>query len=118
MTSVDAEASLIELAVEGWRFARVFARALGKLDAGEANRYANQLRYFCRKIEASLVPYGLVLVNIEGHKFDTGMAVSAVNLGDFESADDLVVEQMIEPIIMGQNGLRKPGVVLLRKEHA
>lgn len=28
--------TLIDVSVEGWRFARVFSRLLGKLDAGEA----------------------------------------------------------------------------------
>ncbi len=33
------ENSLIEIAVETWRFSRIFARAVNKLDAGEASRY-------------------------------------------------------------------------------
>jgi hypothetical protein len=109
------ERSLIEIAVESWRFSRLFARMAGRLDAGEAARYMNQLRYFQRKVEESLDASGLKLVNVEGLPFDPGMAASAINIGDFGPDDDLVVEQMVEPIIMGGEGLRRQGTVILTK---
>jgi hypothetical protein len=112
-----AEESLIELAVEAWRFSRVFARAINKLDAGDVGRFAGQHRYFLRKIEDSLACSGLALVSVEGEKFDAGMAVSALNLGDFGPDDALLVDQMMEPIVMGRDGLRRPGTVMLRKLH-
>jgi hypothetical protein len=111
----QVENSLIEIAVESWRFARLFSRLITKLDAGESNRYVNQLRYFQRKVEESLDAAGLRLVNVEGEAFDPGMAASALNIGDFGPHDTLQVDQMVEPIIMGPNGLRKQGTVLLRR---
>ena len=110
--------SLIELAVDSWRLSRLLSRVVGKLDAGEGTRYLNQLRYFQKKLEESLEVGGLKLVNVEGHPFEPGMAVSAVNLGDFGPDDVLIVEQMIEPIIMSADGLRKQGTVTLRKVQA
>lgn len=109
------ERSLIELAVESWRFSRLFARLVGRLDAGESSRYVNQLRYFQKKLEECLEASELRLVNIEGQPFDPGMAASALNIGDFGPDDLLVVEQMVEPIIVGPEGLRKPGTVMLGK---
>lgn len=58
--------ALIDASVEGWRFARVFGRLLSKLDAGEAPRYANQARYFLKKIDEGLEGFGLRIVNLEG----------------------------------------------------
>lgn len=116
--SVDGEQlerSLIDIAVESWRFSRLFARVVNKMDAGEGSRYVNQLRYFQKKVEESLDASGLKLVNVEGHQFDPGMAASAINIGDFGPDDVLVVEQMVEPVIMGPEGLRKQGTVMLRK---
>ena len=55
------------------------------------------------------------LVNVEGHEFDPGMAASPLNIGDFDPDDALMVEQMVEPIIMGEGGLKRPGTVMLRK---
>ena len=46
------------------------------------------------------------------------MAASAINIGDFSPDDVLLVDQMLEPIIMGPNGLRKQGTVMLRKVDA
>lgn len=109
------ERSLIDIAVEGWRFSRLFARVVSKMDAGEGSRYVNQIRYFQKKVEEQLDASGLKLVNVEGHQFDPGMAASALNIGDFGPEDILVVEQMIEPIIMGPEGLRKQGTVMLKK---
>lgn len=109
------ESSLIEIAVESWRFSRLFGKVVGKLDAGESGRYANQLRYFQKKLEESLESNGLKLVNMEGQPFDPGMPVAALNLADFGPDDMLLVDQMVEPIIMGPNGLRKQGTVMLRK---
>ncbi len=112
------EQSLIEMAVESWRFARLFSRVVNKLDAGESSRYVNQLRYFQKKLEESLDANGLKLVNVEGQPYDPGMAASALNVGDFGPDDELLVDQMVEPIIMGPEGLRKQGTVMLRKVHA
>lgn len=109
------ERSLIGMAIESWRFARLFARMVSKLDAGESSRYVNQLRYFQKKLEDSLEASGLKIVNIEGQPFDPGMAASAINIGDFGPEDALLVDQMVEPIIMGPEGLRKQGTVMLRK---
>ncbi|WP_374545054.1 hypothetical protein [Rhodoblastus sp.] len=108
-------AALIELAVEGWRFQKLFGRALSKLDAGEAARFTNQHRFFVRKIEHCLDTVGLRLVSIEGQAFDAGAAATALNLGDFGPDDRVVVDQMIEPIVMNENGLLRAGTVMLRK---
>ena len=109
------EGSLIDIVIEGWRFARVFTRLINKVDAGESARYINQVRYFQKKLEENLEAGGLKLVNIEGQIFDSGMSASALNIGDFGPDDVLVVDHMIEPIIMGTNGLRKQGTVMLKK---
>jgi hypothetical protein len=112
------ERSLIDIAVESWRFSRLFSRVVNKLDAGESGRYVNQLRYFQKKLEDSLEASGLKLVNVEGQPFDPGMAASALNIEDFGPDEELLVDQMVEPIIMGPEGLRKSGTVMLRKVHA
>jgi len=109
------ERSLIEMAVESWKFSRLFARVVNKLDAGEASRYASQLRYFQKRVEQNLDAAGLKLVDVEGHAFDPGIAASPLNIADFGPEDALLIDQMIEPIIMGPDGLKKQGTVILRK---
>lgn len=110
-----ALSALVGLSVESWRFSRLFARLLTKLDAGESGRYVNQYRFYLRKLEDGLASAGLSLVNVEGQPYDPGIAATALNVGDFGPDDELVVDQMVEPIIMGPEGLVKTGTVMLRK---
>lgn len=107
--------SLIDISVESWRFSRLFARLLSKLDAGEGARYTSQYRYYLKRLEETLEGAGLTLVNVEGQPYDPGVAATALNIGDFDPDDVLVVEQMIEPIIMGSEGLVRRGTVMLRR---
>ncbi len=107
--------ALIDVSIEGWRFARVFGRLISKLDAGEALRYANQARYFLKKIDDGLEEFGLRIVSLEGQPYDTGMAVSALNITDFGPDDVLFVEQMVEPVVMGPDGLVRGGTAMLAK---
>lgn len=109
------EAALIDIAIEGWRLGRLFARVLSRLDAGDATRYENQLRFYLKRVEDALGSAQLRLVNLEGQVYDAGMATTAVNAADFAGTDVLTVDQMIEPIVMGPEGVRKAGVVLLRR---
>jgi hypothetical protein len=107
--------SLVTIAIEAWRFGKVFERVLMKLDAGEQSRYTGQVRWFIKKIEESLADVELRIVNVEGHPFDPGIAAKALNIEDFDASDSLVVDQMLEPIIMESHGLLKTGTITLRK---
>ena len=110
-----AQKTLIDMTVESWRFAKLFIRVLDKLDAGEAPRYANQVRYFMKKIDDGLDLLGFRIVNLEGLPYDTGMAATPLNIADFGPDDKLIVSQMVEPVLMGSDGLVKSGTVMLSK---
>jgi len=107
--------AIISMAIESWRFARVFDRMLIKLDAGEQNRYRGQFRWFLKKVEEALEQVDITIVNVEGHPFDPGVAATPLNIDEFDSEDRLVVDQMLEPILMGPEGLIKTGTITLRK---
>ena len=114
-TFATMESALMDVAVEGWRFSRLFERLLSKLDAGESIRYSNQLRYFLKRTEEALATAKLQIVDVEGHPYDAGMAATALNIADFPGTDPLTVDHMVEPIIMGPDGVRRLGTVMLRK---
>jgi hypothetical protein len=107
--------ALLDMAIEGWRFARLFSRVLTKLDAGEGARYTNQVRYFIKRVEESLEAAGMRLVNLEGQPYDTGLPATALNIEDFASDDRLYVDQMLGPVIMGPHGIVKTGTIVLKK---
>jgi hypothetical protein len=111
----DIQQLLLAVSIDSWRLARLFGKAVAKLDAGEAQRYVNQIRYHFKTIEETLEAVGFKLVTIEGQSYDPGIAATAVNVGDFAPDDLLVVDQMVEPIVMGIDGLVKSGVVTLKR---
>jgi hypothetical protein len=110
---IDLSKPFLELAIDSWRFAKLFARVTVKMDLNEANRYSNQLRYFQKRLDDSLLAIDLKIVNLEGQVYDPGMAASPLNIADFGPNDKLVVDQMIEPLIMGPKGIVKPATVML-----
>ena len=106
---------LLDIVVESWRFTKLFSRLLVKLDAGEQGRYEGQLRWFQKKLEDSLNDAGMRLVNVEGLAFDPGLAARPVNIEEFDPIDNLAVDQMLEPIIVGPNGIMRTGTIKLKK---
>jgi len=110
------EEAIIKLIVENWRLTKLFQKVTSKLDPSEQNRYVNQLRYFQKTIENSLQDVNMKIVHLEGQKYDSGMAVSPMNIDEFEEEDPLIIEQVLEPLIMGSDGsIKKTGLVTLRK---
>ena len=107
--------SLLEMAVEAWRFSKVFERVIMKLDAGETARYLGQYRWYIKRMEELLEEAECKLVIVEGHPYDPGMAVTPLNIDEFDQSDKLIVDQMLAPIIMWKNCLMKMGTVTLRK---
>lgn len=110
---MDLKQPFLDLAIESWRFAKLFARITTKMDLTEANRYSNQLRYFQKRLDDSLLAIEMKIVNLEGQLYDPGMAASPLNIADFGPDDRLMVDQMVEPLIMGPNGIVKSATVLL-----
>lgn len=111
------EHSVMDIAVEAWRFHGVFERMLAGTDPLQAQRYVNQYAWFLKKVEKALAEAGLRMVSVEGQPFDPGMAVTALNVDEFDAGDELFVQQMIEPILMDETSVRRMGVVMLgRKE--
>lgn len=115
LADAPANAALIDLTVDSWKFARLFTRVISKLDDGEQARYANQMRFFQKRIDIAAEVAGARIVTIEGQPFEPGMAASPLNLEDFADGDALFVDQMLEPIVMGNDGVLRTGTMMLRK---
>lgn len=111
----QADKILMDIAVNSWRFSCRAAHLCRKLSLQDQKRFDNQINYFKKQIEESLLETGLKIVNLEGHEYEDGMAVSALNKNDFKSEDSLIVDQMIEPVMMRLEGVVRSGTVILRK---
>ena len=105
--------SLISIASELFRFQRVFEKAVSKLEIDEQGKYMSQYSWFSKKVFKALEESNLKLLNIEGQLYDPGMAVTPLNIDDFDAEDVLYVTQTIEPIIMRNDAVIKTGTVIL-----
>lgn len=107
--------SILGLIVESWRFSRAYLRLLEKADAIQQPKFLSQYRFFQKQIEDHLQAIGLKEVNLEGQQFDAGLPAIILNHDEFKAEDLLIIDQMIEPVIMGQDGVIKPGTAMVRK---
>jgi hypothetical protein len=105
---------LLSLAIEAWKFSRVFQRALLKLEPQDQGRYVGQLRFFQKRVDAALEPRGIRLESLEGQLFEPGLAASALNADEFTGSNQrLLITQMIEPVVMGPTGVLRTGTFML-----
>lgn len=108
--------SLIDIASELFRFRQVFYRMARKLDMEDQNKYSSQFSWFSKKVTQALDDAGIIVLDLTNKPYDPGMAVTPLNLEDFEVDDPLIIEQMIEPVIMCKERLVKTGTVILGRE--
>ena len=113
MSEETLKTSLISIATELFRFQSVFEKATGKLDADDKRKYQSQFTWFTKKVDRALDDAGIRLVELDGQKYDPGMAVTPLNLDEFETEDQLFISQTIEPIVMQGDVVVKTGTVLL-----
>ena len=106
---------LLDVVVESWRFGRLFKGMLAKMDAGDQGKYKSQFRWYQKRLEDSLTEIGMQIVNVEGHVFDPGMAARPLNIDEFKPDDTLVVDQMLEPIVVGPDGIVRAGTITLMR---
>lgn len=109
--------NLVTIASELHRFKGVFAKAVSKLDVDEQNKYSSQFQWFSKKVTKALDDAGIKAIILDGQLYDPGMAVTPLNIEDFETEDILYIAQTMEPIIMQDDAVVKTGTVILgRKE--
>ena len=107
--------ALIKLAVDSWRFGRAYEKAISKLPVSDRALFEGPLAAFGKKIEEALGAMDMKIAGIEGTPFDPGIAAIPLNIEDFGPDDELVVDRMMDPIIMGRSGIVRMGSVTLRK---
>lgn len=105
--------NLILIASELTRFQRIFEKAVSKLNVEEQGKYLSQYTWFSKRVQKALSDSDLRIINFEGQAYDIGMAVTPLNLDDFEKNDALFVMQTIEPTIMQGDSVCRVGTVIL-----
>ena len=109
---------LVKLALEAYKLASLTHTVLNQADPAEAKKYSSRLNFILRNIQDILQESQFRIVPLEGVSYDEGLAISAVNLSEFDSHDDLVIDRVLEPLIMGSQGIVHPGIVSLRRKES
>ena len=111
----SVEMTFADLVADSWRFAKDYRKVVTKLDAHEQGRFANKLNYYLQQLQSSLERLGMKLENLEEQPFEMGMAAVVLNLDEFSEEDALIVDQMLEPVILGPKGVIRMGKIMVRK---
>ncbi len=106
---------LIDLCIEGWKIFNTFRRMLLGLDAQNQPKYMNKIEWFKKRMQDVMRAAGLKLVNVEGQEYNPGIAATAINLDEFSDDDNLIVDKMLDPIIMGAEGIIRSGTVTVKE---
>lgn len=92
--------TLVDLIVESWRFNRFAQNFVENTDDPKFQKRAfNQIKRLENSVQSALEAYNLNVVNFTGEKYEPGLPILPINLGDFNADDELVIEMMIEPTI-------------------
>lgn len=114
----EAERRLVSLVLESYRLSTLLTTVLAQLDLVEQKKYGSRFAFILQRMQGILEDAQLRIVPLEDSEFDEGMAVSAVNLSDFEAGDVLIVDKVVEPLIMGTSGVVHPGVISVKRREA
>lgn len=111
LTDLDSKLSsaIINFAIDSWRFAKNFRNLAAKLQPSEQKRANNQLHFYLKKIDEALNSVHCRFVDYTGNKYDPGLPISVINLDEFTYEDELVIEQMLEPVVIGNTGIIRIG---------
>ncbi len=105
---------LCKAVVEYWRVTRSYERNL--LNLQNSSSAAATIRNSEKKIFSILADAGLKLILCEGQEYSPNLPLTVVNGDEFNSNEDLLVTQMIEPTIMDGNKVISMGKAILIKK--
>ena len=110
------EEVVLSLIVESWRFSQVVQKAVQELPENRRGRYNSRLEWYIKKLKDSLEALNCHIEDYTGRKHETGMPLTILNLDEFQEDDEITIEIMIEPVIIGNDGtVVKTGTAMGRK---
>jgi hypothetical protein len=103
-------ASLVELAIEGWRLD-------GWLAALPPETVASKLRHVARRLQKFLSERELSVLDLTGKRYEPGMSVEVLEAVEDErlGAHERMIDEMVEPIILWRGRVVKYGRVVVRR---
>ncbi len=103
---------LADLALEAWRLSKSIS------DGADVPVGATvAVRYSVRKMKRILEESGCGYVDLTGHSYDAGMALDVLSVegGSGSDASELLVKEMVSPIILWKGRVLRHGEAVLQK---
>lgn len=113
ITHPDFFPKLADLLVDYWKLARGSSKAARLLQQPESKRLLSQTKYAVRQLNGFADRFGFRIVEFDGLNFEPGMAASADNEDDFDNEAALIVAMTIEPAIIRDMRVVRPGRVIV-----
>jgi len=103
-------ASLIELAVEGWRLDSWLA-------ALPPEKAASKLRHVARRLQKFLSERELSTLDLTGRRYEPGMSVEVLEAVEDErlGEHERLIDEMVEPVILWRGRVVRYGRVVVRQ---
>jgi len=103
-------ASLIELAIEGWRLDSWLATL-------PPEKVASKLRHVARRLQKFLSERELSALDLTGKSYEPGMSVEVLEALEDErlGEHERLIDEMVEPIILWRGRVVKYGRVVVRQ---
>lgn len=114
----DTTKIFADFLVEDYRFQHSFVSAVNKLFNEEIKKYESSYVFHANKIKELADKMQLQLKVFDGIDYSEGLPITPLNADEFASAENLVIEQTIEPTVITSNGdiVRQGTVILAVKE--
>lgn len=110
--------ALIEIVIGEYRFRSSIEKVVNDIeDIQQRKKIQSQYGWLRKTISKAADLASLSIVDLTGQDYDAGMAVTPLNLEDFPQDEDLVVDNMIEPIILTNGELKRNGTVMLGRKN-
>ncbi|HEX8459302.1 MAG TPA: hypothetical protein VF656_18565 [Pyrinomonadaceae bacterium] len=103
-------ASLIELAIEGWRLD-------GWLDTLAPERAASKPRHVARRLQKFLSERELSVLDLTGRRYEPGLSVEVIEAFEDEQLGEheRLIDEMVEPVVLWRGRVVKFGRVVVRQ---
>ena len=108
---------IVEFIVEEYRFLKSYVSLMGKLMKDKLPKYTSVYNFHINKFNEIMEKKNLRIVDLVGKLYDDGLSVNPLNLEDFDKNDNLIIEQVLEPLIVSvtDGKIIKSGTVMLTR---
>ena len=107
----------VKFILELHRFEKTVAGLLSVLPLEYQKKYRGQISWFIQQSDQFMAANKVSIIYPDlGSAYDVGSALNPVNLPEFDKDAELVIDQVLDPIIMHDGKVIQQGTVILKNK--